>query len=148
MQARDPDDNRLSAIILAGGDGSRLSCLTKNIAGEETPKQFCPVLTDETLLEQTFRRTSLVVPPSRTVTVLTREHERFYRPLTSDRRDTNLAVQPTNRETAPAILFALFRLIKLGQQGTLAIFPSDHYVSDDLIFMSHVAAAAAVVAAH
>src|SRR5215471_11971924 len=59
-------DNQLSAIILAGGDGSRLSSLTRKIAGKQTPKQFCPVLTDETLLEQTLRRVSLVVPSSRT----------------------------------------------------------------------------------
>jgi len=72
----------LSAIILAGGDGSRLSGLTKKIAGEEIPKQFCPILTDETLLEQTLKRVLLVVPSSRTVTVLTRQHERFYQALT------------------------------------------------------------------
>jgi mannose-1-phosphate guanylyltransferase len=116
--------------------------------GEETPKQFCPVLTDETLLEQTLRRVSLIVPSPRTVTVLTRQHERFYQPLTLNHGDTNLAVQPTNRETAPAILFALVHLIKLGEHGTVAIFPSDHYVSDDLKFMSHVEAAARLVAGH
>jgi mannose-1-phosphate guanylyltransferase len=138
----------LSAIILAGGDGSRLSYLTRHILGEETPKQFCPVLTDETLLEQTLRRVSLIVPSTRTVTVLTRRHERFYKQFTFNHGDTNLAVQPTNRETAPAILFALVHLIKLGQRGTVAIFPSDHYVSDDLKFMSHVEAAATVVAGH
>ncbi len=87
-----------------------------------------------------------MVPSSRTVTVLTRQHERFYKPLIFNRFNKNLAVQPSNRGTATAILFALFRLIKLGQQGTVAIFPSDHYVSDDLKFMSHVEAAATAVA--
>jgi mannose-1-phosphate guanylyltransferase len=63
----------------------------------------------------------------------------------SDWSHPNFAVQPDNRGTAPAILFALFRLIKLGQQGTVAIFPSDHYVSDDHKFMSHVEAASTAV---
>jgi len=148
MKDIDPKDNQLSAIILAGGDGSRLSALTRTAAGEEVPKQFFPVLTDETLLEQTLKRVSLVVPSSRTVTVLTRQHERFYKALTFNRGETSFAIQPANRETAPAILFAIFRLIKLGQQGSVAIFPSDHYVSDDVEFMSHVEAAAAAVVAH
>jgi mannose-1-phosphate guanylyltransferase len=46
------------------------------------------------------------------------------------------------------VLFGLFRLIKLGQQGTVAIFPSDHYVSDDFKFMSHVEVAATAVSSH
>lgn len=32
------------AVILAGGDGSRLKRLTRAIAGDERPKQFCPIL--------------------------------------------------------------------------------------------------------
>jgi mannose-1-phosphate guanylyltransferase len=148
MKNTDPKDNQLSAIILAGGDGARLSALTRTVVGEEIPKQFFPLLTDEMLLEQTLNRVSLIVPPSRTVTVLMRQHERFYKALTFNRGDTSFAIQPANRETAPAILFALFRLINLGQQGAVAIFPSDHYVSNDLKFMSHVEAAAEVVAVH
>jgi mannose-1-phosphate guanylyltransferase len=40
-------------LILARGDGTRLRPLTRRIAGDERPKQFCPVLSTETLLEQT-----------------------------------------------------------------------------------------------
>jgi mannose-1-phosphate guanylyltransferase len=43
-------------VILAGGDGTRLKSLTRRIAGDERPKQFCPVLGKATLLEQTQRR--------------------------------------------------------------------------------------------
>jgi mannose-1-phosphate guanylyltransferase len=50
MTPREPQNSQLSAIILAGGDGSRLRSLTRKIAGEEVPKQFCPVLGDETSL--------------------------------------------------------------------------------------------------
>jgi len=41
------------AIILAGGDGTRLLSLTRRIAGLDLPKQFCQILGKETLLEQT-----------------------------------------------------------------------------------------------
>jgi mannose-1-phosphate guanylyltransferase len=38
------------AMILAGGDGMRLRSLTRQIAGDERPKQFCPVIGGRTLL--------------------------------------------------------------------------------------------------
>jgi len=39
------------AVILAGGDGTRLKSLTRHIAGDERPKQFCSVLGRATLLD-------------------------------------------------------------------------------------------------
>src|SRR5690349_19300003 len=47
------------AVILAGGDGTRLKSHTRRIAGDERTKQFCPVLSGATLLEETHARTSL-----------------------------------------------------------------------------------------
>lgn len=35
------------AIILAGGDETRLSSVTRTIAEDERPKQFCSILGDE-----------------------------------------------------------------------------------------------------
>ena len=56
-------------LILAGGDGTRLRPLTRRIVRDERPKQFCPVLSNETLLEQTLRRAALLVSPDRTLAV-------------------------------------------------------------------------------
>ena len=49
------------AVILAGGDGSRLKSLTRVIFGDDHPKQFCPILHGETLLDVTRRRVQLKV---------------------------------------------------------------------------------------
>ena len=37
------------AVILAGGDGTRLRSLTRRITGDERPKQFCPLIGQNTL---------------------------------------------------------------------------------------------------
>src|SRR5713101_1928719 len=53
------------AIILAGGDGTRLSEVTRRISGLATPKQFCPVIGNTSLLEQTRLRVALAVDKNR-----------------------------------------------------------------------------------
>ena len=92
-----------------------------------------------------MHRVSLLVSPARTITVLNCAHEPFYAPLLNGTASRNLLVQPENRGTAPAILGALIRLIEMGHTDAVAIFPSDHYVSDDSIFMRHVATAICAV---
>jgi mannose-1-phosphate guanylyltransferase len=63
------------AVILAGGDGTRLKSLTKKITGDERPKQFCSVLGRGTLLEETQNRVALELAPERTLYVVNRIHE-------------------------------------------------------------------------
>ncbi|MGB7203388.1 MAG: sugar phosphate nucleotidyltransferase [Pyrinomonadaceae bacterium] len=126
------------AVILAGGDGTRLRTLTRVIAGDERPKQFCPILGDETLLDKTRDRTALSIAAENTHFSLTAKHERYYeRPLWNV-PEKQMAVQPDNRGTAPAILYSLMRLAKQAPDATVAFFPSDHYFSDDEEFMDHV----------
>jgi mannose-1-phosphate guanylyltransferase len=139
------DNSNFSAVILAGGDGVRLSSYTREVYGYHLPKQFCPLFEGETLLEQTMRRVSILGPPSQTLTVLNRAHRKFYSPILTGTAASNLLIQPDNRGTAPAILCALLRLVEAGRTGPVAIFPSDHYVSDDSAFMTHVATAVRAV---
>jgi len=126
------------AIILSGGDGTRLKCLTRRIAGDERPKQFCPVLGTRTLLEETQTRVALELSPERTLYVLNRCHEKFYTPLLSRQSAINLVVQPGNRGTAPAILFSLQRIAARDANAVVVFLPSDHYISDDVKFMEHI----------
>jgi mannose-1-phosphate guanylyltransferase len=129
------------AVILAGGDGERLRPLTRLIAGDERPKQFCSILNGETLLEQTRRRVGCAVPPSQTLIVVTEAHEPFYTTLLSDMAPNRVIEQPTNKGTAPAILYSLLHLAAVEPAAAVAIFPSDHYFSDEERFMVHVASA-------
>lgn len=123
------------AVILAGGDGSRLKSLTRIVSGDERPKQFCPILNDETLLSVTQKRIGLKFAPENVFFSLTKKHERFYRDSLSNIPSKRLVVQPENKGTAPAILYSL---LKLPMNATVAFFPSDHYFSDDAAFMKNV----------
>ena len=126
------------AVILAGGDGTRLKALTRTIAGDDRPKQFCSVLGGRTLLEETRQRVALELAPERTFYAISRIHESFYAPILDDEPSTNLVIQPRNRGTAPAILYSLLRIAALDPNAVVAFFPSDHYVSDGQKFMAHI----------
>lgn len=117
------------------------------ITGDEVPKQFCALAGEATLLDQTRQRVALAIAADRTLAVVVQAHERFYAPVLADLPEQNIVVQPANRGTAPAILYSLLRLAEMAAEGAVAIFPSDHFVSDDDRFMRHVDLAFRVVAA-
>jgi len=128
-------------LILAGGDGRRLLPLTRKITGDDRPKQFCPVVGDETLLYQTRRRISRLVPRWRTLLLLTKTHESFYADRIAGMPSSSVLIQPCNRGTAPAILYSLMRLSEIDPKGIVAFFPSDHYFSNDEAFVRQIDAA-------
>ena len=126
------------AVILAGGDGTRLQSMTRAISGDNRPKQFVPVIGGATLLDQTRRRVALSVMPGHTVIVVTQKHRAFYNSLAHQISPRLLLQQPANKGTAPAILYALLRVATKSPKAIVALFPSDHYFADDEEFMSHI----------
>lgn len=128
-------------LILAGGDGARLKPLTRAITGDPQPKQFCPLLDGETLLDRTRRCVGLLAPLDRQVVVVTRTHAVYYRSLVGDVAPDRLVVQPENRGTGPGLLYPLLRIAELAGDVPVAVFPSDHFVDDDAAFIGAVAPA-------
>ncbi len=128
-------------VILAGGDGTRLKSLTRKITGDERPKQFCSLLGDATLLEETQRRAVFELAKERTLFVVNRLHEPYYSAIVSDTPASNLVAQPRNVGTAPAMLYSLLKIAAADPQAIVAFFPSDHYISDNRKFMAHIRSA-------
>lgn len=126
------------AVILAGGDGSRLLPLTRKITGDERPKQFCSFLGTGTLLDETRRRVKPAFSPDKILFSLTEKHNCYFDNLLRDVLPQNLVVQPKNIGTAPAILYSLLRLEQRNPTASVAFFPSDHYFSDNRIFISYI----------
>ncbi|MFZ1119358.1 MAG: sugar phosphate nucleotidyltransferase [Candidatus Binataceae bacterium] len=143
-----PDKTNRAAIILAGGEGTRLAQLTRRVDGVHVPKQFCDLLGEVPLLNQTRRRVSLSVPSDRVSFVLNKEHEPFFSPLLAGVSRQNLIVQPRNRGTAPAILYSLLRLAESAPRASVLLMPSDHHVGDEAALMKHVDLAFAAVEEH
>ena len=66
------------AIVLAGGDGTRLQGLTRMIEGDSRPKQFGKIFGRCSLLGHTRERLRPVFSDNRIRFVVTKSHDSFY----------------------------------------------------------------------
>ena len=118
------------AVILAGGQGSRLWPISRDRA----PKQFQPVVRDRPLLTGTIERLSQIVDPSR-IHVSTRA--RF-----ADAARANLGPVPVENlileedPAGPATAFALSIATLFHRYGNAPalIAPSDHLINEEEAF--------------
>jgi mannose-1-phosphate guanylyltransferase len=131
--ARPSPESHHWGIVLAGGDGTRLKELTRWVCGDDRPKQFCPLLGDRTLFEATRQRAEKSLPADHIIFTLTRAHEKYYRDLL-DSPSTRRIIQPYNRGTAPAILYAMAVIAQSDPDAIVSILPSDHYYSSESAF--------------
>lgn len=138
----------LWAVVLAGGEGRRLVPLTRHIHGEPRPKQFAVLVGSRSLLRRTLDRTAIGIPRERTVLVGLRAHARYLDQEFATEPSPTLLVQPEDRGTAAAILLAAHWVHRRHADATLAVFPSDHFVLGDRLFIRHVADVAEFVDRH
>jgi mannose-1-phosphate guanylyltransferase len=117
------DSTERRAIILAGGQGTRLRALIKGILGYDGPKQFCRIVGDASMLERTRKRVALAIPPEQTLIVVTKTHQSFYAPLLAEVPAQRIVEQPQDRGTAAAILYAVLRSLNFTPTASVAIFP-------------------------
>jgi mannose-1-phosphate guanylyltransferase len=136
------------AVLLAGGDGVRLQTLTRKIAGDSRPKQFCRIFGGQSLLRQTQERIGPIFRADRTMFVVTKAHERFYQEDLGRTDHSRILAQPQNRGTAVAMAATLRRIAQYDSDAAVAFFPCDHYYSDDEAFASTVRAALAFSGEH
>lgn len=133
------DDKLLYGIILAAGEGKRLQSYVQEIKGEPLPKQYVNLIGRRSMLEHTFDRTEKLIPTRQILTVIGRHHlsRTEVRRQLARRPQETLIVQPANRETGPGILLPLMFVYKCCPQAIVTIFPSDHFVLEENLFMNH-----------
>jgi mannose-1-phosphate guanylyltransferase len=118
------------AIVLAGGDGRRLSALTAS-SGGAVPKQYCSVWGGSSLLEDALVRAAAIVPLGRICTVVAASHRRWWSTTLARQPGENIIVQPQNRGTGIGILLALLHLRERDPDANVVLLPSDHYLKDE-----------------
>ncbi|WP_152207585.1 mannose-1-phosphate guanylyltransferase/mannose-6-phosphate isomerase [Marinobacter changyiensis] len=113
------------AVILSGGSGTRLWPLSR----ETYPKQFLPVVSDETLLAETINR-GLALSDDARVMAITNEDHRFvvaaHLQAQASGRTAGIILEPVGRNTAPAIALAALAAAEVNPEELLLVMPSDH----------------------
>ncbi|KAF1720683.1 mannose-1-phosphate guanylyltransferase/mannose-6-phosphate isomerase [Pseudoxanthomonas wuyuanensis] len=117
----------LQPVLLSGGSGTRLWPLSR----EAYPKQFLPLTSDYTMVQDTWLR---VAPLSdRAPIVVANEEHRFL--VAEQLRQVGapvpaIVLEPVGRNTAPAIAAAALQAMAGGEDPLLLVLPSDHVVAD------------------
>ncbi len=132
----------LWSIVLAGGDGSRLSRITGGFEGRAVPKQYCSVKGGPSLLRRALRRARAVAGPDHTTVVVAAEHRRWWSVELADLPSVNVVVQPCNRGTACGVLLPLMQVLGRDPDATVVVMPSDHVVADELTLLAAINTAA------
>jgi mannose-1-phosphate guanylyltransferase len=143
--AAEAPSNRV-ALLLAGGDGKRLEDLTREIAGIPIPKQYCRLWQGSSLLEAAVTRAQLFAARERITAIVNYSHLSLARDQLRTLPESNVYVQPLNRDTGPGLAFALLQIEKIHPDAIIAVFPTDHYIDDDRLFVAHVLHAVNLVA--
>ena len=134
-------------IILAAGDGKRIQNFLHRWRGDRLPKQYVNFIGRRSMLEHTFSRAERLIDPRRIFTVVGQDHLSYpeARRQLSAREPYTVIVQPENKETAPGLLLPLAHLYRRYPDSAVAIFPSDHFIVEEELFMAHVDLACRIV---
>lgn len=121
------DKKSLFGIILAGGSGSRLWPLSRELY----PKQLLNLNSDKSLLQSTFQRLKHFMPAENIISITNVKHVpgvKFQLSELSD--DISVLSEPISRNTAPAIALATKFIQQKNDDPIILVVPSDHLIKD------------------
>ena len=136
------------AIVLAGGEGSRVQPFLSELCGGTGIKQFCTIIGKDSMVQQTVKRVERLTSRDRILVSLNSRHRNEATTQLSDLPPDNLIFQPTNLDTAAGILLPLAHISNRDPEALVAIFPSDHFIRDEKSFVACAKKAVAEVKKH
>ena len=126
----------ITPVILCGGSGTRLWPLSRKVF----PKQFLVISGSTTLFQQAIMRTKDLPATDIVINdlvIVANEEHRFL--VLDQLRDlsiisTSLLLEPTGRNTAPALTLAALHATANGEDPVLIVMPSDQSINDNQMF--------------
>lgn len=120
---------------MAGGVGSRFWPMSRNAR----PKQFLDVLgTGKTLIQQTYERFLKVCPKENIIIVTNADYTSTVLEQLPDLHPDQVLSEPLRRNTAPCMVYAANRILKLNPNANMVVAPSDHVIMKEEAFIEAV----------
>ncbi len=145
MRFRSGESSELWSVILAGGDGRRVSKLVQSWLGCHKPKQYCAFVGTRSMFQHTVDRAAMVGSLERIVVIVDRSHRTDATAQLEGRSGPKLLFQPSNRGTAAGVLLPLAHVRAMSPDATVIISPSDHFVYPEWKFVEALRSAAAML---
>lgn len=136
-----PLSNFLWSIVLSGGEGQRMRSHIEQWKGQHIPKQYCTFVGTRSMLQHTWDRADRLTAANHKVTVLARTHEHIVCPHLQPKTAGRFVLQPKNRNTAAGIFLPLTYVRWWNPDATVILYPSDHFIYPEGLFINHVRAA-------
>jgi len=130
---------RVCAVIMAGGSGTRFWPLSR----KSRPKQFLPIATQKTMIEETVERLRPLLPLDAIYTISDRAQAAAIRKLIPGLPRPNVFVEPMARNTAASLILATARIYLRNPKAVVLALPADHLIAKPDVFLKKLRAAAA-----
>ena len=129
-------ENMIKPVILSGGSGTRLWPMSR----EFYPKQFHHLTGDATMLQQTIKRLEGLCEPRDLMLIGNREHRTMMTEQLAECgwQDAKVMLEPSGRNTAPAIAIAAIAASEQDPDAVLLVLPADHVIHDEECFRQTV----------
>lgn len=134
----------LYAIIMAGGIGTRFWPLSR----KKSPKQFLPIISEATMIEDTVNRLLPLIPAQNIITIANAEQSQTIQNLIPDIPEENVLVEPLGKNTAPSLLLATAKIFHFEATAVCAALPADHLIADASLFRKKLEAGAEAASEH
>ena len=126
----------LYPVILSGGSGSRLWPLSR----EYFPKPLLPLVSEQTLLQETATRLDGLAGLGDAVYVCNEEHRFLVAEQIAElgKTPSTIILEPEGRNTAPALTLAALYLVKRDADAMMVVMPADHVMTAPQQFVEAV----------
>ena len=130
---------KLFPVILSGGSGSRLWPLSR----EHYPKPLLPLVSDNTLLQETATRLDAISDLGDAVYVCNEEHRFLVAEQVAQlgKTPSTIILEPQGRNTAPALTLAALYLLSRDPDAVMVVMPADHVMMQPQQFVDAVSLA-------
>ena len=126
----------LYPVILSGGSGSRLWPMSR----ENYPKPLLPLVSENTLLQETANRLDDIEGLGDAVYVCNEEHRFLLAEQVAQlgKKPAAIILEPEGRNTAPALTLAALYLVKQDPDAMMVVMPADHVMTEPQQFVAAV----------